>query len=82
MTIAREVGVDVLLVSLGSTAGLRAADAELASSLRRAGASVALATAVPPRTVRTLALTDLTWARAARRSAQSELQRLTPKAVI
>ncbi|MGA8363788.1 MAG: hypothetical protein WB709_04640, partial [Solirubrobacteraceae bacterium] len=34
--------VDVLIVSLGSTAGLRAADAELADSLRRAGASVAL----------------------------------------
>ncbi len=33
---------DVLIVSLGSTAGLRAADDELADSLRRAGASVAL----------------------------------------
>ena len=30
--------VDVLLVTLGSTEGLRVADEELASSLRRAGA--------------------------------------------
>ena len=34
---------DVLLVSLGGTAGLREADAELAASLRRAGASVEVA---------------------------------------
>ena len=55
--------VDVLIVSLGSTAGLRAADAELADSLRRAGASVvALVAAAPPRRLRTLALTDLAWA--------------------
>ena len=32
--------VDVLIVSLGGTAGLREADAELAASLRRAGAAV------------------------------------------
>ncbi len=51
---------DVLLVSLGSTAGLRTADAELADSLRRAGASVAVAACAPPRRrLRTLALTDL-----------------------
>ena len=35
------VMTNVLLVSLGSTVGLREADAELASSLRRAGATVA-----------------------------------------
>ena len=33
----------------GSTAGLRAADAELAGALRRAGASVAVVAAAPPR---------------------------------
>ena len=50
---------DVLLVSLGSTAGLRAADAELAASLTRAGARVAVARAAPPRELRTFALVDL-----------------------
>src|SRR3954451_24736914 len=57
---------DVLFVSLGSTGGLRAADAELLGALRRAGAQVAVATAAPQRDVRTMALTDLVWARAAR----------------
>ena len=56
----------ILLVSLGSTAGLRASDAELAASLRRAGAEVEVAEAAAPRAWRTLALTDLAWARAAR----------------
>ena len=75
-------GVDVLIVSLGSTGGLRRADEELAGSLRRAGASVVVAAATPPRQVRTLALTDLTWALAARRTARAELARLRPRAVI
>ncbi len=74
--------VDVLIVSLGSTGGLRRADEELAGSLRRAGASVAVAAAASPRPVRTLALTDLAWARAARRAARAELARLQPRAVI
>src|SRR4051794_2303491 len=47
---------DVLIVSLGSTAGLRAADAELADALRRAGATVEVATAAAPRELRTYAL--------------------------
>ena len=33
---------EVLLVSLGSTSGLRASDAELAASLERAGAAAPL----------------------------------------
>jgi hypothetical protein len=74
--------VDVLIVSLGSTGGLRAADAELADSLRRAGASVALASATPQRPVRTLALTDLSWALAARRVASAALASRMPRAVI
>jgi glycosyltransferase involved in cell wall biosynthesis len=74
--------VDVLIVSLGSTGGLRAADVELAQCLRRAGVSTAVAQAVPPRRVRTLALTDLSWALAARRAARGELARRTPRAVI
>ena len=60
---------DILLVSLGGTAGLREADAGLAASLRRAGATVEVAAAEPPPEVRTLALTDLVWARAARQAA-------------
>jgi hypothetical protein len=36
---------DVLIVSLGATHGLREADAELAGSLRRAGAAVEVVTA-------------------------------------
>lgn len=79
---ARDRGVDVLIVSLGSTSGLRAADAELAASLRRAGASVVLAAALPPRRVRTLALTDLAWALAARRAAVAGLAQHRPRAVI
>ena len=45
--------IDVLIVSLGSTSGLRAADEELRDSLRRAGASVELVSAVAPTEVRT-----------------------------
>src|SRR5215218_238327 len=61
--------VDVLLVSLGGTAGLREADAELAASLRRAGASVEVAAARPVREWRTMAAIELAWARSARRAA-------------
>ncbi|HEX2087143.1 MAG TPA: glycosyltransferase [Solirubrobacteraceae bacterium] len=63
------MAVDVLLVSLGSTHGWRVADAALAESMRRAGATVEVVTAERPREVRTFALTDLLWARAARRAA-------------
>jgi glycosyltransferase involved in cell wall biosynthesis len=74
--------VDVLVVSLGSTAGLRAADAELVASLRRAGASVAVVVARAPREVRTFALTDLAWALAARRAAVEGLRAHRPRAVL
>jgi hypothetical protein len=60
----RQLGV--LLVSLGSTEGLRRADAELHDSLVRAGAQVSVARARAPAPMRTLMLTDLAWARAAR----------------
>jgi hypothetical protein len=60
---------DILIVSLGATAGLREADAELAASLRRAGATVATVVTRRAPTVRTFALTDLLWAHAARRAA-------------
>jgi glycosyltransferase involved in cell wall biosynthesis len=72
----------ILLVSLGSTVGLRASDSELAASLERAGARVTLAAAVPPRATRTLALTDLAWALAARRAATAAISREAPDAVI
>jgi hypothetical protein len=71
---------DVLLVSLGSTAGLRRADDELADSLRRAGASVELAQAVAPPPRPTLMLTDLAWARAARQAARELAERGTTPA--
>jgi hypothetical protein len=64
---------DVLIVSLGSTEGLRLADDELCDALRRAGVRVALARVVAPAARRTLMLTDLEWARAARRAATKEL---------
>jgi hypothetical protein len=60
---------DVLLVSLGSTAGLRAADDALAESMRRAGASVEVAVARPVREWRTMAAIELAWALSARRAA-------------
>jgi glycosyltransferase involved in cell wall biosynthesis len=66
--------MDVLLVSLGSTVGLRRAEDALAGSLERAGASVAVVRAGPQREVRTFALTDLAWARAARRAAVEVLR--------
>ena len=61
--------LDVLIVSLGGTTGLRRADEALLGSLRRAGAAAELVAARPPREVRTFAATDLLWALAARRAA-------------
>jgi hypothetical protein len=74
--------LDVLIVSLGSTGGLRAADEELLASLHRAGASAAIARARPPRALRTLMLTDLAWALSARRAAREALAREPARAVI
>jgi glycosyltransferase involved in cell wall biosynthesis len=77
--------IDVLLVKLGSTAGLRIADDELAASMRRAGAQVAVARAEHPGEIRTLMLTDLAWAYSARRAAKGVLDGLwgnPPRSVI
>jgi glycosyltransferase involved in cell wall biosynthesis len=74
--------VDVLIVSLGSTGGLRTVDDELLASLRRTGATAELVVAAPQPPTRTLMLTDLRWARAARRAAQDALARTTPGALI
>jgi len=73
---------DVLLVSLGGTAGLREADAELAASLRRAGAEVVEAAAERPREWRTYALLELAWARAARAAAAEAIHEHHPRAVL
>jgi glycosyltransferase involved in cell wall biosynthesis len=74
--------LDVLIVSLGSTGGLRAVDDELLAALRRAGARAEIARASPPRRMRTLVLTDLAWALAARRAASKALAREDARAVI
>lgn len=73
---------DVLIVSLGATHGLREADAELAASMRRAGASVEVVTAQAVREWRTFALIELTWARSARRAAMAGIERYSPRAVL
>jgi hypothetical protein len=73
---------DVLLVSLGSTAGLRAADAELHAALERAGARVVTVTARAQPEVRTMALTDLVWARAAGAATRAGLRAHRPRAVL
>ena len=74
---------EVTIVSLGSTAGLRAADAELCASLQRAGAAATVVSAHAPPPVRTLMLTDLAWARAARVGAKGALGvRARPHSVI
>jgi glycosyl transferase family 1 len=74
--------VDVLLVGLGTTAGLRRVDDELAGSLRRAGLEVEMARAQPRREPPTFALLDLVQARAARRAARAALARVRPRAVL
>ena len=77
--------VDVLLVSLGSTEGLRRADDELQDSMRRVGASVAIARPFPPTDTATLMLTDLVWAHAARtvtRKIREQQSRAPARAVI
>jgi hypothetical protein len=73
---------DVLLVSLGATAGLREADAELAASLRRAGAAVEVVAARPAREWRTYALLELAWARSARRAAAEGIAAHRPRTVL
>jgi glycosyltransferase involved in cell wall biosynthesis len=74
--------IDVLLVSLGGTTGLREADADLVASLRRAGARVEVAAARRPREYRTLALLELAWALAARRAAAAAIAEHRPRAVL
>ncbi len=73
---------DVLLVSLGSTGGLRRAAAALAGAMRRGGASVTVTQAARPRELRTRAPTALAWAGAARTAARAALAAGRPRAVL
>jgi hypothetical protein len=73
---------DVLVVSLGTTAGWRVAAPALLDALRAAGASAELAAAVPPRAVRTFALTDLVQARAVRAAARAAIAEHRPRAIV
>ena len=73
---------DVLIVSLGGTAGLREADEELAASLRRAGARVELARTQRPPELRTYAALELAWALNARRAAVAAIREHHPRAVL
>ncbi len=73
---------DVLVVSLGTTAGWRTAEPALMAALERAGAHAVLATPAPTREVRTFALTDLVQARAARVAAQAAIAQHAPRAIV
>jgi glycosyltransferase involved in cell wall biosynthesis len=72
----------VLIVSLGATGGLRRADEELLAALCRAGTVAELVSVPEPAPVRTLVLTDLRWAIAARKAARAAIERARPRAVI
>lgn len=77
--------VDVLLLSLGTTIGLRAGDQALAETIRRAGASVEVVRVRIGRSAalrRAYPVTDLVEALAARRALAGALRRLAPRAVI
>ena len=75
----RGVSGRVLLVSLGATPGLRP---PTTSSRRASSAPARASSSSPPRRrapLRTLALTDLAWALAARRAASAALARSRPR---
>ena len=76
---------DVLLLSLGTTLGWRAADAVFVDQLRHAGASVAAATVrigASGRLRRAYPVTDLVEALAARRALRAALRRERPRALV
>ena len=73
---------DVLVVSVGSTTGWRAAVGELVESIARAGATVELAAARPAPRVRTMALTDFVEARLAREACLRGIAAHDPAAII
>ena len=76
---------DILLLSLGTTLGWRAADAVFVEQLRQAGASVAAATVrvgATGRLRRAYPVTDIVEALAARRALRAALRRERPRAVV
>lgn len=73
---------DVLVVSLGTTAGWRTSEPALLAALEQAGARTVLATPVPPRQVRTFALTDLVQAHGTRAAAQVAIAAHDPRAIV
>ncbi len=73
---------DILVVSLGTTAGWRSADPALVFALEQAGARVARVTAAPVRQVRTFMLTDLVQARAAAAAARAGIAEHDPRVII
>jgi hypothetical protein len=73
---------DVLVVSLGTTAGWRTAEPALLAALERAGARAAIARPGPMRRVRTFALTDLVQAGATRAAAREAIARHDPRAIV
>jgi glycosyltransferase involved in cell wall biosynthesis len=77
--------VDVLVLSLGTTRGLRIADAQLASIVRQAGASVAVVgtrIGATNRLRRGYPVNDIVEAIAARRALDSGLRRHRPRAAV
>jgi glycosyltransferase involved in cell wall biosynthesis len=73
---------EILVVSLDSTGGWRAAARELAASFERMGAAVRIVGAGPLPRVRTFALTDFVQARAARRACGRALAVHDPHAIV
>jgi Glycosyl transferases group 1 len=73
---------DVLVVSLGTTSGWRAAAHELSAAFGRAGANTVLVFSGPVPKVRTFALTDLAEALAVRRTAAAAIAAHQPSAII
>jgi hypothetical protein len=74
--------VDVLVVSVAGTIGWTRGARELADGLARAGARVVQIEASRPRDVRTLMLTDLREAYAARRAARRGIAEYRPRAIL
>lgn len=74
--------VDVLVVSVAGTIGWSRGARELADGLASAGARVVQIEAARPRDVRTLMLTDLREAYAARRAARRGIAEHRPRAVL
>ncbi len=82
---ARRDGVDVLLLSLGTTWGLRIADAQFAELARRAGASVAVVgtrIGATDRLRRGYPVNDLVEAIAARRALAAGIRRHHPRSIM